>query len=281
MSYKKEDYHKVVNLYSKQSWLLKKQDKLKELIDFCGNTEHKDLIISLLERFHYLTDETLGFLLNEISDYIINKSGFDVDSTQILAITYDDEADSSQKILDLIKMPLFEKGWRDVKTVNRFGACNKNYKEGKTQIIIIDEFIGSGKTLKGRIKQLKNDIKGEFEIKCCFIAGINDAIESIEREGVEIFCPLKMSKGISGFYKNEELIRMEDLMLNLELKLSEKINSKDLLSYSFGYGSAEALYSLDGCRGNTPNSVFPIFWWIKDGNQKDRNTLLTRFESGF
>lgn len=281
MSYKKEDYHQIVNLYGKQGWLIKKQDKLIELMDFCETREHKDLIISLLERFHYLTDDTLGFLLNELADYIINKSGFKIETTQILSITFDDEADSSQKILDLIKMPLFDKGWRNIKTVNRYGACNKNFKEGKTQIIIIDEFIGSGKTLRGRIKQLKNDIKGEFELKCCFLAGVKDAVESLEKENIEIFCPLTMPKGLSGFYQKPELVKMEDLMFNLELKLAHKINNKDLYDYSFGYGDAQALYSLDGCRGNTPNSVFPIFWWLKDNNQKDRNTLLTRFESGF
>lgn len=281
MSYKKEDYHKIVGLYAKQNWLLKKKDKLNELIDFCESTEHKDLVISLLERFHYLTDDTLGYLLNEITDYIINKSGFTLETTQIMAIAYDDEADSSQKILDLIKIPLFENGWNTVKTVNRFGACNKSFKEGKTQIIMIDEFIGSGKTLKGRIKQLKNDINGEFEFKCCFIAGIKEAVESIEKEGIEIFCPLTMNKGISGFYKNPELFKMENLMLGLELKLAQNINAKDLYEFSFGYGSAEALYSLDGCRGNTPNSVFPIFWWLQDNNQRLRNTLLTRYETGF
>jgi len=281
MSYKKEDYHKIVGLYAKQNWLLKKKDKLTELIDFCESTEHKDLVISLLERFHYLTDDTLGYLLNEITDYIINKSGFTLETTQIMAIAYDDEADSSQKILDLIKIPLFENGWKTVKTVNRFGACNKSFKEGKTQIIMIDEFIGSGKTLRGRIKQLKNDINGEFEFKCCFIAGIKEAVESIEKEGIEIFCPLTMNKGISGFYKNPELFKMENLMLGLELKLAQKINAKDLYEFSFGYGGAQALYSLDGCRGNTPNSVFPIFWWLQDSNQRQRNTLLTRYETGF
>ncbi len=90
-----------------------------------------------------------------------------------------------------------------------------------------------------------------------------------------------MPKGLSGFYKNPELQEKENLMFNLELKLAHKINAKELYDYSFGYGDAQALYTLDGCRGNTPNSVFPIFWWLKDNSQRERNTLLTRFESGF
>ena len=281
MGHKKEDYHKLTSLYVKQKWLMQKKDELKELIDFCGDNDSKDLIFSLLERFFYLENETLGMLLNEIAEYIINESGFTEQTTQILSITYNDDADSGQKILDYIKHPIFKKGWRSVKTVNKIGKGIKNYSEGKTEIILIDEFIGSGKTLRGRIDYLKKNIKGNPIIKCCFIAGISESITKLESEGIDIFCPLRLEKGISGYYQGKDLIRAEDLMLDLELKLAPWIKSNELYEYSFGYGGAEALYTLEGCNGNTPNSVFPVLWWIEDKNKKLRNTILTRSEVGF
>ena len=70
-------------------------------------------------------------------------------------------------------------------------------------------------------------------------------------------------------------------MLDLELKLAQWINDKELYKYSFGYGNAEALYTMEGCSGNTPNSVFPVFWWLFDLKEKKRSTLLTRYETGF
>jgi len=281
MKYKKEDFHNVISLYSKQDWLIPKENELSELISSCDTEEKKELIFSMLDRFHFLKNDTLNMILNTIADHIITESGFDVETTQILSITYDDEADSSQKILDMIKIPLFQKGWRNLKTVNHYSSSIKNYSNGRIQIIVIDEFIGSGKTLRGRLKQLKNDIQGEFEIKYCLIAGIKSTIETLQKEGFDIFCPLLLDKGISDFYTGEVLEYASINMLELESNLAPIINTKKLEDYSFGYGNAEALYSLEGCSGNTPNSVFPIFWWLMDKNGKERNTLLTRVESGF
>jgi hypothetical protein len=278
---KKEDYNKIMNLYMRQNWLIPKQDELLELVDFCEKKESKDLIFSLLDRFNYLNNETLLILLNNICDYIINTPNYDAEKCQLLAMTYDDEADSGQKVLDLIKMPLFQKGWKNFKTVNKIGKSVKYYKEGKTQIVLIDEFIGSGKTLRGRIKYLQNNLPGDFEIITCFIAGTKDTIKKLEEEGVKVFCALQLDKGISEYYKNDELNKAEDLMLDLELKLAQWINDKELYKYSFGYGNAEALYTMEGCNGNTPNSVFPVFWWLFDIKDKKRSTLLTRYETGF
>lgn len=281
MRIKKKDYYKYTNLYIKQKWLISKKEELTELVDFCETQESKDLVFSLLERFNYLETETLKIILDDISDYIINESGFNEDKTQILSLTWGDDADSGQKILDNIKHPIYKKGWRSIKTVNLFVKCIKNYNKGKKQIIIIDEFIGSGKTLRSRINYLNNNIKGKFELKCCFVAGIKQAIENLPNEGIEVFCPLQIEKGISEHFRDKELCLAEDLMLDLELKLAQKIKKKELYDYSFGYGGAEALYTMEGCNGNTPNSVFPIFWWLKDKYNNERNTILTRFEIGF
>jgi hypothetical protein len=278
---KKEDFNNIMSLYTRQNWLIPRQDRLLELVDFCEKKESKDLIFSLLGRFSYLNNETLNILLNSISDYITTAPNYESKNCQILAMTYDDEADSGQKVLDLIKMPLYQKGWKDFKTVNKIGKSGKYYKKGRTQIVLIDEFIGSGKTLRGRINYLEKNIPGDFEIICCFIAGTKNTIKQLEKEGVKVFCALQLDKGISEYYKDKDLKNAEDLMLDLELKLAQWINDKELYKYSFGYGNAEALYTMEGCSGNTPNSVFPVFWWLFDLKEKKRNTLLTRYETGF
>jgi len=280
---KKEDFNKVIKLYSKQSWLRNKEDCLIELILLCENKSEKELLINLLHNFTSLDHKRLNSYLNLISNFIVNKSGFAEETTQISAITYDDEADSSQKILDYIKMPIFKNGWGNVKTVNRFGAIPQNFRKGKTQIIFVDEFVGSGQTILGRIKQLENDLNNAFglnDLKFCFVAGMEHGLNKIENLGYEVFCPLRFPKAISEKFVGNQLKMAEDTMLELELKLAEEINGHELFDYSFGYNGAEALYSLEECLGNTPNSVFPVFWWPRDKKNNQRNTLLTRFEKG-
>ncbi|HLK27235.1 MAG TPA: phosphoribosyltransferase [Puia sp.] len=276
----KDDYHRLTNLYVKQDWLLSKRDELTELINFCGDKESKDLIFSMLERFQYLKPDTYNYLLNEVSDYIVNYSGFVQENALLLSITADKETDSSQKILYEIRQYINKRGWNSLETVNFFTDGLRVIRKGKRQVLLIDEFVGSGKTLRNRVNYLRKNIEGDFSIKCCFIAGIKNEVEKLRHEGIDIFCAMELIKGVSGYFVGQELVKAENIMLDLELKLAQKINDKELFTYSFGYGSAEALYSLEGCNGNTPNSVFPIFWWAFDRNDKVRRTLLTRIENG-
>lgn len=111
------------------------------------------------------------------------------------------------------------------------------------------------------------------------MAGMEKAVKALNDDSIEIFCSLQIGKGISDFFKGEELAHAKDNMIHLESKLAKTIQEKKLEDYSFGYGKAEAIYSTEN--GNTPNSVFPIFWWLKDNKGNERNTILTRYEKGF
>jgi hypothetical protein len=277
---KREDFDRVYGLYQKQPWLLEKEQYLIELINLCDTNEHKDLLVNLLSAFKYLSSKDLNEYYNYISDRIIYKSGFDENTTQVASITIDDEADSSQRVLNDIKVPLFKKGWCNVKTVNRFNDIPKNFKKGKNQIILIDEFIGSGKTVLGRIKNIKEWIQGDFELKFCFLAGMDFGIELIEKCGYEVYCPLRLPKGISGRYVGAFKTNAIRRMKMLEEKMAPEVNEHRLETFSLGYNDTQALYSLESCFGNTPNSVFPIFWWPRYLNSSSRDTILTRVQNG-
>lgn len=279
----RSDYDKTLDLFIEQEWISEspKSDSFYELLGFCDSKAHKDLIFSLLHEFKYLSLDEYGQLLNKIAGFIVENSGFSCEETQVVSLTADWEADSGQKLLYEITPLLSSKGWSSITSVNLFTKVEKYYNKGKKKIVLIDEFIGSGKTLRTRLKNLRSNFPSDIEIKVCFLAGIESTINTFKGDGIEIFCSLPLNKGISERFGLEDVFEAKNSMQELESKLAEKINDKKLTDYSFGYGMAEALYSLERCNGNTPNSVFPIFWWILDRNNKERNTLLRRYEKGF
>ena len=68
-------------------------------------------------------------------------------------------------------------------------------------------------------------------------------------------------------------------MLALEGKLATQINETQLCDHSLGYGNAESLFAIQGA--NPPNNNFPIFWWKRYADDKERKTLLNRVQRGY
>ncbi len=277
---KKNDYNRLFKLFPKQSWLVEKEEELKELLSSCKKQEYKNLIFELLEDFSFVNDTLFKTYLNLMADYIINDSGFDINTTQIVGMSMDSSPDSSQWVIQLLKPILTKKGWNNVKMSNNFtkGVRLLN-KEGFNQIILVDEFIGSGQSVIGRIEHLQRTIKPDIkhEIKACFIAGMEHGINNVINHFDEFKCFLPLKKGITDKYLGSKLVEELKTMDILETGLLPQINDKGLSEYKLGYNKAETLYSSEG---NTPNSVFPIFWWPYDSKENSRNTLLIRNEEG-
>ncbi len=275
---KKADYNRFYKILPKQNWLAEKEEELKELLTSCKKQTHKNLLFELLEEFSFINDALFKIYLNLIADYIINDSGFEIDRTQIVGMTMDSTPDSSQWILQQLKPILTRRGWNNVKITTNFtrGVRSLN-KEGKNQLILIDEFIGSGQSVQGRVDYLVREARIDYEIKACFIAGMEKGIDSIKDNFADFKCFLPLKKGISDKYEGKELISELKNMSEIEAELMQQINEKKLSKYHLGYNQTESLYS---SFGNTPNSVFPVFWWPYDKKKRSRNTLLTRNEEG-
>ena len=103
---------------------------------------------------------------------------------------------------------------------------------------------------------------------------MEDAIRAIREIGVDVFSAITLRKGISQHFLDDDLYSARERMRALEGRLSPQIDDEPLPT--FGYGQAEALFSTDG---NTPNSVFPVFWWPHSVDGKRRRTILTRQQS--
>lgn len=265
-------YREIVDLYFKQPWLEQNESELLNLFDLAKSQEDREVIRSLLENFTFLDGNRLGFMLAAIAEWISSESQFSQDQTQIVATTFDSKPDSSQMILQLLKPHLVNREWGRVDQKNRIQKAVEDVHK-LPNIVLVDEFCGSGKTLEGRIRFLrqaaaqKSKSMGreiDLRIKVCLVAGMETGLRLVKDMGVECYCPLSLTAGISGNFKDGERESAFELMRGLEESFLQNVNGNDLPS--MGYGRAEALYALEN--SNVPNSVFPIFWWryLKDGS---------------
>jgi hypothetical protein len=274
----KEDFNNYFELLPRQNWLTEKEEQMINLISSCKNKEQKKLIFELLEDFRYVDYKLFNRYLENIADYIINDSGFEIENTQIVGMVMDSNPDSSQWILQLLKPILTKKGWNNVKITPEFHrAVRKMNREGLTNLILIDEFIGSGQSVDGRLNYLEEKAKTEYKINACFLAGMENGINKVKSRFNDFKCLIPLKKGISDKYQSPLKEKAIQNMLDLENQLLPLINKKKLADYSFGFGKVEALYS---SHGNAPNSVFPFFWWPYDIKKEFRNSLLIRNEDG-
>lgn len=270
----------VFDLLSRQLDMLKdKTDCLEELYDLCDNEEQRFLVKDLLINFSEMNEDVYNLCLLDMRDAIINK-GFSLDDCLVVAMAHDHLADSSQEVLQYIKVPLGIMGFPIGNFCNRFEqSWGKRFKD-KHHFFIIDDFVGSGSTVLNRKNEFEKLMKDRnYTLHFVVAAGMEYAIENLRNQGVDIHCSYTMKKGISEKYADGLILHKLQVMSDLESKLATTINETQLAEHHFGYGQAESLF----CRRhrNIPNNVFPLFWWKQYADNKARIPLFTRMQEGY
>lgn len=272
----------ILTLQQRQKNMLNgKQNALLEMFSMCSDCQTRQLVYDLILNFAEMDDDIYNLALMDISNHIMQK-GYDDNEIGILAMAKDKDPDSSQEVVQNLKLTLGLVNHPNITIRNSFNYRNELIRKAKKKcIIVVDDFIGSGKTCRLRHKTLKSEFKDckDLEISFCFIAGMQDAINALKTEGIDIYCSYIMKKGISEFYAEEEKSSRILQMNNLEKELAPQINDTLLSEHSFGYGKSEALF----CRRNRniPNNTFPVFWWKEYANGDKRNTLYNRIQNGY
>lgn len=281
-SFKQKEYNWILKLMRRQKEMLAKSDvQLLELYKFCDNEEQRNLLEELIIRFNCFDPDLYAAAVQDAVKYIC-ELGYIESETALVAFCHDGAADSSQVVLDDMKVPMAIEGYSHIKTINRFDKILHEYnKSGGTikHFIAIDEFVGSGKSLSTRANDFNRLMPAGVTIDFVFLAGMREAIEDGKALGRSVYAVYEMDKGITAYYDGEQLELKRSLMKSLEGKLAARINNTELADFHFGYHGTEALY----CRPdkNVPNNVFPIFWWKEDKNGKPRRTLLIRVQDGY
>lgn len=277
----KEVLEVMLQLSKEYPWLYSRSEQFIELYaNFCKNDAEKDLIVRLIKRFCFLEDAQFSNSIKYLVEDIVTTPKLIDSETIIVSMTPDEHSDSGQFVLYFMK-PFFETcGWRKHKTVNTFGKTYKSYKKlvdknAIKNIVIIDEFIGSGETAFNRYNSVKRDfdnnlISINYYIKS--VAATMQGINYLKGRGLNVTSQIILPKGITDF--DCEKVRRKNIkkMYKLEECLSKEYEGRKLPR--MGYAQCEALYSREN--GNTPNNVFPVFWWPFKLNGQSRTPLFVR-----
>lgn len=271
----KEIFQIVFHLMKMQPWLAEKVPELENLLfKECESNNEKNLILKLLNRFKYIKNEHFVKDLKKIVEKITSEKKYEVDNTIIAATTIDSSADSAQYVLYAMKPIFQEYDWDTPKLINNTNKIVREFPS-YSNVVFVDEFIGSGKTMLGRISKLKRDLKdkdiSEYSLRIYAIAACKTGAQLLEQEGIELFSSIMLAKGISDYYIEDKEEKI-DFMRRLESLLLPEFEGRPMPS--MGFGKVEALYVREN--GNTPNSVFPIFWWRYYANKAKRPTILLR-----
>ena len=277
----KSQFSAVMTIIKENTWLSTRADKLTDLLlEDCSTKEEQDLVANLLSRFKYISAACFVDRLNDLVLDIITMPNIKPENTLIAAMAADSGPDSSQALVQTIKVKLQHHGWGGVQIVNVFGSAFKKMKAedfSRQNIILVDEFIGSGRTVIGRVSQIKSQFKGagvDVNVFVNVVFASNVGIKALKESGINCSYIEEVNRGISDFEAAENIDSKIKFMLGLEGKLSSEYGKYKLNEYSLGYGKAESLISIENA--NIPNNVFPIFWWPEYADGKIRNPLFSR-----
>lgn len=275
------DSFKVSDLLKKQIWLEGVYEALIELWNLCEYKDEQKLIYQLLLNFLCLDFRMANNYCKEISKHVCDEWGMNSESTKIVALCDEESPDGSQFFIQLLKNKFAGRyNWTEKNFLNNLstiGQAPYRLKAGQN-LILIDDFIGTGNTVERKIKWLKSRIKKinkpDIKIFLVSLACMQGALNVIKSLKIKFFAPIILKKGISDYYEGEMLKNNIHNMKNLESKLHPIYKNLHLFKYNFGYGKAESLFSIEGV--NVPNNVFPIFWWPLLMKGRKRNTILQR-----
>jgi len=271
-----KSFSAMFDLIKNQPWLESEGEALLGLWNLCRTEAQRELVIDLLGRFKLMSSKELrGFCLR-IQEKILNDWNCSSNDTYIVAFSNNSQADGSQALLQILKMEFSYSTWTEKNFINSLPIAVHKCPD-KSTIILIDDFIGSGKKVSRIVKWMEEKskiLKKSFNIYIIATAGMRFSKPVLHRLGYVYYVPYWAKKGISESYTGMSLRFATQKMEFLEGLLGDQFKHYRLRNYNFGFNRSESIFAIE--HFNTPNNVFPIFWWAALKNGIPRSTILKR-----
>lgn len=267
----KDDYRYSIKLQLKYGWLCKYSNQLDETISLLlTDNDRRKLFRKLIHEFKYIDREASQDYVLDIASVIQNRWQCKPNESVIIAIRKMCNHHPDGSVNVIYKLQDILKEWKSSRFLNGFDLESKYVKNAKN-IILCDDFIGTGGTMEKRIDDLSRVVSPTQKIYLVSLAGMKEARTNIlDSKKITYFAPIWLDKG---FATDDTANKDCSTMLKMEELLSRKYKDYKLEIMSLGYKKSGGLYYNEDYR--IPNNVFPIFWWgLLNNGQPFRSIFL-------
>ena len=233
-----------------------------EMIDrLVLDDKERDLLAALLRDFVYVDVDECEDLLQSIIEQL-QKWGCNKENTVIVAINKRvRENDGSVIFLKQLEDRLY--GWKK-RNFQVFFDYRRKFRSarGYKKVVLIDDFIGSGKTMAGRLKEIMSVMAGtrsNIEIYVVALAGLAEAKHKFpELNDRNVYVPLWLNNAFDRTTDHEKTKTMDIILERLNKKNNNGERS-NLDIFGYGYKNSAGLYY--NVHYRIPNNVLAMFWW--------------------
>lgn len=279
--YSDSDYLNLTEIYFKNEWIRKGTnfEGFENLWFDFESFKSRIILKKLISKFQYVDQEQAKIDTKKILNIALVNWSIKPTDTIFVAFKMDNFSDGSSIILNFIRPILKEidTGWEnknlfsDLKPGLNATLINKKIKN----IILIDDFIGTGGTAIDRIKRVKNHLKLkmlDLNIHVFSLGGMKDGKKRIDNLKIKYETPYLIDKGTKITFPRNQHDAVKKEILKVEMSLYKSCRGKT--NFSLGYEKSEALYAWNVF--NMPNNNYPMFWWNRYKNGEHRKTMFTR-----
>ena len=268
---KELDY--AIALIMRRPWLQDRSGQLEETIaKVVSKVSGADkLFKTLIYRFSFVSkeesDRRLGLLIKQFEE----QWNVPKDTTVIMAVCKigNEHGDGSQRLLADLKRDMTR--WDENRFYDKFDTSNKRI-QGGYNVILIDDFVGSGGTVGKRIDELLRVVSPNAKIFIASLGATKISKSYLAQKYPQV--PFYAAEYVKMGFNPDASSHKKQIMLEMESCLSKKYKSYEMKQYSLGYNNTCSVYYNAAYR--IPNNVFPIFWWGKLSNGDDFHSLFLR-----
>ena len=265
-----ENLNRLFSLMVKIKWTNSERyrDGVMGILKDCETADEFRAVEHVLTDLKYCTSTDLDIASLNIAKVIQTNWNLNPQDTIIVGVAEPNKTCGSTAFVRSIENRL-PKCWE--KSIHTNFVSAFRHRDGKPNLIIADDFIGTGNKLLTRIQRIKNNPKtANYVIHVAAFAGMKFGINAVATAiSGRIHAEVHLDKCISGAQPPQKSLELTAGMTSIEKKIFQKPGA-----YSFGYGQSEAAFFLEAA--NIPNNNFPILWWEKYADNTDRATLFTR-----